>query len=168
MRLFFALWPDHRVRATLAARAAALAAPARPTPASKLHLTLLFMDHASPSALPLLQAVGEVVARQAVPFDLSLDRSGLWAGGVSHLAPSASPPALLDLRDALADASRGVGVAFDARAFRPHVTLARRATTAPEPDPSIAWHADGLALVESLLGTGRYAVRGQWRFGPGN
>lgn len=167
IRLFFALWPDHRVRAALGARAAALPAPARPTLESKLHMTLLFMDRASPAALPLLRAVGEVVAAQASPFDLRLDRAGLWAGGVSHLAPSSPPPELMQLRDALAAAARGIGVAFDDRGFRPHVTLARRATTAPEPGAGVHWHADGFALVESLLGTGRYAVRGRWRCGAG-
>lgn len=166
LRLFFALWPDSARRRELVARQSAWRWPpaARPTPADKLHLTLLFMDGVPSDALPAVAACGDAVAAHWREFALRLDAARVWPGsGIAHLAPTRPPPELLRLRDALAEQARMRELPFDPRAFSPHVTLARRAEGAepPQVEP-IDWPVRGFALVQSLLGQGRYKVLLRW------
>ncbi|OZB45478.1 MAG: 2'-5' RNA ligase [Thiomonas sp. 15-66-11] len=172
MRLFFALWPQPSARAALMQHAGQwrFSAPARPTPSDKLHLTLLFMDGVPESSLQVLADIGQRIAAQAPGFRLQLDTAALWPrGGIAHLAPSQPPRELASLRQALLDAVRQAGVPHDARAFRPHVTLARRAQAArpPEAFVPVVWLADALSLAQSVLGSGRYAVLDNWRLAQG-
>ena len=168
LRLFFALWPQPSVRATLIQHAGQwhFSAPARPTPADKLHLTLLFMDGVPEASLQDLVDIGRRIAAQVPGFRLQLDTAALWPrGGIAHLAPSSPPRELASLRQALLDAARQAGVPHDARAFRPHITLARRAQAArpPEAFVPVAWPVGALSLAQSVLGSGRYAVLDSWR-----
>lgn len=167
LRLFFALWPMDALRASMRRHMTAwsFAPPTRPSAPDKLHLTLLFMDGVDIAALPTLEAVGARVAQVSHAFDLCLDTAAVWpGGGIAHLAPSAAPDALRALHTALAAAVNATGIACDRRRFRPHVTLARRACPeqAPVLFPPLHWRADNLALVRSVLGTGRYEVLKQW------
>lgn len=172
MRLFFALWPQPSARAALMQHAGQwrFSAPARPTPSDKLHLTLLFMDGVPESSLQVLADIGQHIAAQAPGFRLQLDTAALWPrGGIAYLAPSQPPRELASLRQALLDAVRQAGVPHDARAFRPHVTLARRAQAAlpPEAFVPVVWLADALSLAQSVPGSGRYAVLDNWRLAQG-
>lgn len=167
LRLFFALWPGQGLRAHLVRHQALWqwADAARPTPAPKLHLTLLFMDGVAADRVQALHAVGAAVAQHWTDFALTLDCAGVWRhGGIAHLAPSQPPPALLALRAALAAQVGQLGLPFDARAFAPHVTLARKAQAAQPPSSfsPLHWTVRGFVLVHSVLGTGRYDVLGRW------
>lgn len=167
LRLFFALWPNDAVRAQLVRHQALWqwTPPARPTPAHKLHLTLLFMDGVPVQALDSACALGEALAPVWQNFDLLLDRAAVWSrGGIAHLAPSRMPAALRDLHAALAAGAGQRGLPFDARAYAPHVTLGRRAggLTAPTAFAPLHWPARDVVLVQSVLGTGRYEVLGRW------
>ncbi len=167
LRLFFALWPDATRRRDIVAQQSAWRwpPPARPTAPDKLHLTLLFMDGVPSDALPAVAACGDAVAAHWRDFALRLDAARVWPGsGIAHLAPTRPPTELLRLHDALAEQARRREVPFDARAFSPHVTLARRAEGA-EPPPQVEpidWPVRGFALVQSLLGQGRYKVLLRW------
>lgn len=167
LRLFFALWPDSALRERLGHHQSLWpwASPARPTPACKLHLTLLFMDGVPAYRLAAVRELGEEVSRGWADFDLLLDRAAVWRhGGIAHLAPSQIPPGLRDLHAALAERAALRGLPFDSRPYAPHVTLGRRAENLipPAAFAPLHWPVRGFALVQSVLGAGRYDVLGRW------
>ena len=152
-RLFLALWPDPAMRHELLTRRDAWQWPRGATPvyADKLHLTLHFLGGVPTARLP------ELLAGFAVPFApfrLDLGTPVLWPHGIAVLEPLITPPELLDLHARLAGALVDLGLQPEARSYRPHVTMARRAGGVPIPDagPAIAWQADRYALVESRDG----------------
>jgi RNA 2',3'-cyclic 3'-phosphodiesterase len=152
-RLFLALWPSAAIREQLQARRDAWPWPRGATPvhADKLHLTLHFLGDVPSERLP------ELLDGFSVPFAafrLGLGTPVLWPHGIAVLEPLAVPPELLALHARLADALVGLGLQPEARSYRPHVTMARRAggVAVPENGPAIAWQADSYALVESQGG----------------
>ncbi len=160
VRLFLALWPDEAVRGQLLAWRDAWSWPrgASPVHPAKLHLTLHFLGDQPAARLPGL-ADGFAVPFE--PFSLALGHPELWPHGIAVLEPHETPPELLALHGRLDGALRGLGLRPEARAYRPHVTLARRAAGAGAPagGPRIDWQVSGYALVESKLGRdGGYRV----------
>ena len=149
-RLFLALWPGPTVRARLLvhrdawiwASTASLVSPER------LHLTLHFLGEVPGERLPILQTGLRVPFR---PLELRLGYPGLWPNGTAVLEPEAVPARLLELHAALGEALQRLGLSTEARAFRPHITLARRASGAtPLADPEqLRWQVGGYALVQS-------------------
>nr|WP_320131850.1 RNA 2',3'-cyclic phosphodiesterase [uncultured Holophaga sp.] len=133
MRLFFALplpdaLADHQ--RDLRARAESRGIQARWPHPEGLHLTLAFLGEGPQEALPRLEALGHAVASCHAAFAL---RTGGLAG-----FPTASSSRILYLGiernpslEALAGALRRAlltqGTPFDAKPFRPHITLARPA-----------------------------------------
>ena len=161
-RLFVALWPDDAVRTALAfARDRCdWSASARPTPTSNLHVTLVFLGAVDAARVP------DVVAALPVffePFDLRLDRPAVWSNGIAALEPADPPAALGALQGAIAERTAALGIAAEARRYRPHVTLARdaRGSTMPMPEAGVLWTVADYALIESR--SGRYRVLAQWR-----
>lgn len=149
-RLFLALWPDDAVRDRLRAWRDAWTWPRGATPVhtDKLHLTLHFLGSLPATRLPeLVDGLTVPVA----PFDLQLGRAALWHNGIAVLEPHVQPQALLDLHARLSDALLALDLVPEARAYRPHVTMARRATGAgvPQSGPDIDWAITHYALVES-------------------
>jgi len=70
------------------------------------------------------------------------------------------------LHAALSSALPGLGLQPEERAYRPHVTMARRARGAaiPQNGPAIDWQIDHYALVESKTGDGgAYTVLREYR-----
>jgi 2'-5' RNA ligase len=160
-RLFLALWPDPALRAQLRAARDGWTWPrgAAPVHADKLHVTLHFLGSQPRARLPELL---DGLAVPFAPFTLQLGRAALWHNGIAVLEPHAEPAALLDLHARLSGALVGLGLVPEARAYRPHVTMARRANGAgmPAGDAAIAWAVRGYALVESggCGGGGEYSV----------
>jgi len=153
-RLFLALWPDPAVRDLLQARRDAWTWPrgASPVHTGKLHVTLHFLGDQPRERLP------ELIKGFAVPFtpfSLQVGRAAIWHNGVAVLEPSTQPPALLELHAQLSQALVGLGLQPEARQYRPHVTMARRAAGAglPQDGPAIDWQVDRYALVESSGGS---------------
>jgi 2'-5' RNA ligase len=150
VRLFLALWPDDAVRAQLRARRDAWVWPRGATPVhtDKLHVTLHFLGGMAGERLPELLDGFSV---SFTPFELRFGRAELWHTGIAVLAPLEAPPELLALHAGLASRLPGLGLQPEARAYRPHVTMARRAGGAalPPDGPEIAWQIDRYALVES-------------------
>lgn len=149
-KLFFALWPDEGTRAALA-RLQPLA-PGRAIAPAKLHLTLAFLGRQPAEALAPLQAI---LAGLEVPqLQLRIDCLGYFQRPRIAWAGMSSPPdALMALQAALMARLEAAGFSAATHgAFKPHVTLAREAGTAPPPvrfEP-VPWHATQVALVESL------------------
>ncbi len=154
-RLFLALWPDPAVREQLREWRELWDWPrgASPVHTDKLHLTLHFLGNQPGESLPALL---DGLAVPMSPFRLKLDLAELWHNGVAVLAPSAVPQALLDLHAALSGALPGLGLEPEARIYRPHVTMARRAKGAviPQDGPLIDWQIDHYTMVESKTGDG--------------
>ncbi len=154
-RLFFALVPSAAVRAAFdeLARNLARRSRGRAVSSDHLHLTLAFLGGVPAAAMPAVLQVGEGMPRAGGV--LVFDTLGAWrASGVAWAAPSVVPPSILALHAALAAGLATAGFALEARAFRPHVTLARRCVQVQprarcEP---IRWPADRLCLVGSELG----------------
>lgn len=154
-RLFIALWPSTEVRAALRAWRDSCAWPKSASPArtEQLHVTLHFLGSVPRVRLPeLAQGIGVPFA----PFELGFGHPELWHGGIAVLAPDMVPAPLLALHGALGAALERLGLPQEARPYRPHVTLARRAgpALAPLQGPPIRWHIDRYALMESKAGGG--------------
>ncbi len=164
-RLFLALWPGVAQRLALARVQGALPPRAgRPTHPEDIHLTLVFLGPASPEQRQCAEAAAGRVRGQ--PFELTLDRMGsfprarvLWCG-----ADTASP-ALAGLVLALRAGLAGCGFALDERPYRPHATLARKASAleARTLDPPIRWPVDSFVLACGQEGPPpRYRILRRW------
>ena len=149
-RLFLALWPAANVREQLAAHVAQWQWPAgaRVYAPADWHLTLHFIGAVPRERLPPLL---HDLHAPLLPFHLQLDQAEAWQQGLAVLTPSQVPPALLGLHGQLQQRLMAHGLPVQERAFRPHVTLARRATGARMPTAPLAvrWAVQGYALVES-------------------
>lgn len=156
-RLFLALYPDSALRAALArsrdswqwTKSAALVGD------DKLHLTLHFIGDVPREMIGELRALLSV---PMTPFELAFGTSVVWPHGIAVLEPVSVPPALLELHRLLAERLAYAGLTPEARAYKPHVTMARRAGTSTPPahGPDLRWPVDGYALMESA--GGKYTV----------
>ena len=161
-RLFLALWPDAAALAAIAAWQAACAWPAGAclAPRGHLHVTLHFLGAVTRARIAELETA---LAGPVEPFELVLGQAVLWHGGIAVLEPEATPVGLAALHARLGAALGGLELPVEARAYRPHVTLARHAGGVALAAPPIgrpAWTARGFALVESI--GGRYETLGAW------
>ncbi|WP_075793475.1 RNA 2',3'-cyclic phosphodiesterase [Massilia putida] len=152
-RLFLALWPIEPVRDQLRAWRDAWTWPRGATPVhtDKLHVTLHFLGNLPSSRLPELLDGLQV---PFTPFQLQFGRPVLQHSGIAWLEPHTEPQPLLDLHARLSDALLALGLTPEARKYRPHVTMARRANGAviPAAGPAIDWAVTHYALVASHAG----------------
>lgn len=153
-RLFFALWPDETVRASLARWAAKIHAgnAGRVMQPRNLHMTVVFIGNAPRSALPRIVAAANTVTM--VSLQLRIDCCRYWKRNRIVWAGCEAPQALQELSASLRAAIERAGVSFDHRAFVPHLTLLRDArllnglpeSTSLEP---IEWIVRDFVLVAS-------------------
>lgn len=152
-RLFFALWPDEPLRATLAGRFPDLVRglSGKPQRPDQWHVTLEFLGEVPADRHAALhRAAGRV---QADPVVVSFDGLDHWRKPqVYCLAASQTPAPLVELVRRLRVALAEEGFTPEAREFRPHVTLARKVPEARRGrlEPPLAWPADRFALVRSV------------------
>ena len=153
-RLFFALWPDDRVRQALFHwQTHNLSGKVRWSHRADLHLTLHFLGMVDEARIDELCRLGHEKAGSA--FSLVLDKIGHWPKPqVLWAAPHSMPGELSDLHARLGEALSGLGFELESRTFRPHVTLARKVSDASGYGPllPVTWMASELALVESRTG----------------
>ncbi len=141
-----------------------------PRPAN-IHLTLAFVGDVAPARLGALREIGAAVAGSAPPLVLVLDRtSGFRDAGIAWLGTNATPPELERLVARLRDALAAAGFPADDRAFRAHVTLARRCRrrVLATARTAIVWKVDRMTLTASDLqsdGSG-YRDVAAWPLGP--
>jgi 2'-5' RNA ligase len=160
LRLFLALWPDPATRDAVAQWQNAWKWPDRAAPEKRerLHLTLHFLGNVPAQRVA---ALVDGLRVPCEPLSLELGRGEVWPNGVAVLRPDSAPPSLLALHAALSQRVTDFGLPVDTRAFRPHITLARRAAGArpPPQGPHLRWPADqGYVLVSSLPGGAGYKV----------
>lgn len=163
-RIFFALWPDATTRARLARIAACLPLkrPARRVPDYNLHLTLHFIGNVDREAADCMRRSARAVNGEA--FDLCIDGAGCFTRArVGWLGASTIPEPLEALHASLGSELRGCGFTPEARAFHPHVTVARKLAHMPagEAFEPLQWKVDNFVLVESCSSENgvRYEVR---------
>ena len=166
MRLFFALWPDDRLRASLGRLGIDLAArvEGKAVPAAKVHMTLAFLGEVP--ADRFLEAAGAASRVAGEAFELVLDEVGAFRSArVAWVGSSAGHPALTKLQSALAAELRAEGFLLESRPFAAHVTLVRRISRpmAREAVQPIAWRVRDFALVASDTGKGSYEVGRSWK-----
>lgn len=132
LRLFLGLWPATLERIALQRHAEAWQWPAsaRRTHPQRLHLTLHFLGEV---ATGRLQALKEGLDLEWEGCDLRLDQAQVWPGGIAVLEAGTVPPALQRLHAVLAERLRALGLPVEARRYRPHATLARKAGGARPP-----------------------------------
>jgi 2'-5' RNA ligase len=157
LRLFFALWPDDRLRNRLAAAAApALAQVAGiPVPPGNLHVTLAFLGQTPASMLVSLMELGGQGPLPSVALEFG--RIEYWAKPKVLVAiPRTTPEAGQVIVGRLWAGLEALGFVREVRPWRPHLTLARRIHRPPPENLELAavetngdepaWR---LALVES-------------------
>jgi len=152
-RLFLALWPTAAVRHALAAHQARWNWPERAARvnAASLHLTLHFIGAVPSNDVP---RIADALRVTVASFTLDFGRAELWPRGLAVYSPLEVPAALSELHAGLADALHRLHLKVEVRAFRPHVTLARKAVGAALPDDAtpLHWPVHGYALVQSAGG----------------
>lgn len=171
-RYFFALWPDEKLRAALAAVAAAIppgaAARAYRVRPERYHLTLAFLGPLSALQIEAAQKAGAAVRGRA--FGLRLDRVGYFdSAHLAWIGPQVPPPELLRLKAALDRELLHLQLPVERAAFAPHLTCLRGLDDAPDP-PAVAldWPVSGFALVRSTVGgaASSYRLLGRWNLDP--
>lgn len=173
-RVFFALWPDAALRATAAARVAALAPAAvgRPQRPDQLHVTLVFLGAVAETRLADVRTVAGGVT--AAPFAIELDRLEYWRKPrVLSLCASVVPPVLQGLVERLRGELAARQLPTESRPYVPHLTLARKvaryvpASATVEP---LRWLAAAITLVESrsLDSGSHYEPLASWPLAAGS
>jgi RNA 2',3'-cyclic 3'-phosphodiesterase len=152
-RLFFALWPDDRLRELLGRRLSTLLASARGKAQrpDQWHVTLEFLGSVAADRQPAVWSAADKVATGS--FTVSFDALEHWRRPqVYCLAATHVPGPLVQLVSDLRAGLWAQGFVPETREYRPHVTLARRtrqAATGPLPEP-VDWPAERFALVRSV------------------
>ena len=155
MRLFFALWPSATTQQQWLSSTDSLIKPlgGKQVPANSLHLTLHFLGEVEGSRVSSLQKVVDNLQPQ--PIQLSFDKIECWRkADLACLRATQEPPALVNLVNQLGKGLQHAGFMVEKRAFKAHVTLARRLQYCAEQLPvwpSLEWQPDTLALVRSRL-----------------
>jgi 2'-5' RNA ligase len=161
VRLFLALWPPESVRRQVVGWQSQWQWPQKASvvPPERLHLTLHFLGEVAQQRLADLKYVLQPIRAQE--FALNFTRSEMWQQGVAVLRPVQAPTQLRGLHGRIGLALASIGMKAEERAWRAHVTLARRAAGAvapPEP-PDVHWVArEGFVLVQVLTGGRGYEV----------
>lgn len=147
MRLFVAVPVPADVRDRLAPVQRTMhGLPLRPARAEGLHVTLAFLGETAEEKVPTIRAQIDLVAREAAPVPLSIERLGcfpsvrrprvVWAGIGGHV------DVLVALQAHLVSGLRAAGFELEERPFRPHVTLGRAAS---------AWTDEQLSALRAIL-----------------
>lgn len=141
MRLFFAVEIPSDVQAALGRLRGAEGGDYRWVDPSLLHVTLAFLGEQPEARLAQLQAIGAAAASESRGGVLKLGAAGSFgarsAPRVLWIGLSGDLEALLGLQTRLARGLRQAGLPSEEanREFRPHITLARRRTTARSGKP---------------------------------
>ena len=169
IRLFFAtLLPAPLRQSLLAWRAQVEPLPGRATAPELWHLTWLFLGETHEEQLPFIQEAASKVLSQIEALTVTLDTLACW--------PHTRRPQVLVLLGASTSPSEALAHALSealgrrlAKAFRPHLTLARfkrgeACPSLPAPPQPLVWPVTEVTLYRSeLLPTGaRHTALETW------
>jgi 2'-5' RNA ligase len=128
-------------------------------------MTLVFLGRSTPEGIGCFEQVAENIT--AKPFTLKLNRIGYWKRPkVLWSGPDVCPEPLSQLVIDLQHTLRECGFRPEKRAYKPHVTLARKAneiTANPLVKP-LFWNPNRFVLAGSTSSSNspRYRVINQW------
>ena len=173
-RLFFALFPDARNAAKIAARMPRTCREygflGRPIPVERLHVTLQhiddYVDEPPDGLVEALRHAAESIA--AKPFPVSFDRALTFAirkPKRPYVLAGGEQRDLQAFHRKLGDATNRAWPDFKPRrSFTPHVSLIYDEKTVEEHriKRPIDWTVREFVLVKSFLGQGRYSILGRW------
>lgn len=144
-----------------------------------MHVTLAFLGETTDERLVDVTAAAKEGASSVTAFDIELDRPGRFPPSgrpkVVWLGMGAGAPSLLALGERVRAELRRSEIAFDAKPFRAHVTLARVRDDASLVDartiaaaveamrvPHLRFPADAVVVFESVLSPRgpKYTARG--------
>ena len=168
-RVFFALWPDDRVRDAFHVHAQGLhrGCGGRAMRRENLHLTLVFVGDVAVGRLDELKSVASAIS--GTTFELMLDQLGYWRHNrIVWASPRTVPAALRELVGSLEGRLKQAGFEFDQRPYVPHITLLRDARAPGVPAPlHLDWPVGDFVLVESAQGPRgvEYRVLARWKLG---
>jgi len=151
-RVFFALWPDEPVRASLAQLTQALQGECggRVMAAPNIHATLAFIGNVPSERVADLEALASAINGTA--FELSIDVLSYWRHNrIVWAGTSACPVALATLAADFQHALQADGWHVDERPYVLHITLLRDARRGPATSAlqAIRWSISRFALVLS-------------------
>lgn len=150
-RLFFALWPDRKIRKECSDLTKKLTSPGtRPVKPENLHVTLAFLGLVTQEKE---QSLRKLAANIACPeVSLSFDRVEFWRRPqILCLSATEKNTYLSKLTNELSELAKSINITMEDRPYIPHVTLLRKVKSAPgkinfEP---VKWTANTFCLVES-------------------
>lgn len=167
LRLFFAFWPDDRIRGELTAAAQAIAEPSTGSPVApeSYHLTVAFVGAVPLAGLARLRQLGASLREKRCAIEF--DHYEYWPKPQVVVASARAIPApLTAVWSALHERISDLGHRLDPKRLRPHVTLARKVTQAPVATAlsPIEWDLNELCLVRSdtCQAPGTYTVVDRW------
>jgi len=166
VRLFAAIDPPDEVQQALAEAMPPTNALLRYVPPEQWHLTLAFYGDVDEAKVETLLAGLQRAAARSRPMSVRLATAGTFPrqpvkARVVWVGLDGEVDAVRRLADRCAGAGRRARIAMEARAFRPHLTLARArqgsvdasdAVTALADFASPWWKAETFRLVRSHLG----------------
>ncbi len=153
LRLFFAFWPNDAERAAMAAWQPSLRelCGGRVMRIDTLHTTLVFLGDVAEHRLQAAQSAARAV--RCPGFELNLTVVHYWGHNhIAYAAPESTPPQLAVLVHELENSLRNHHIHFEARPYKPHVTLLRGAqwSDAHLPVmPAVRWQVGEFVLVQS-------------------
>ncbi len=171
-RLFLALYPDQTQRQCLRyvidqQHAGLLSPDSRPVPIANLHMTLVFIGSVDAKTQVDIEFLVDDVS--IVPFSLTLDRFGYWPKKKMLWVmpdPAVIPEQLTELVAVLRRRLGVYGLTVDQRAYRPHVTMARKMSHSPGVSriQPVNWSFEYFSLLESVSTSGgvQYPLIRQW------
>ncbi len=167
-RMFFALWPDEKLRLELARAALQIppgdAARAHWVRTERYHLTLAFLGEIEPRQAEAAELAASQV--QVAPFRLQLDTVGHFEGAnVVWIGPQGLPSELTQLKAELDRELLRYGLPVVGGKFTPHITCLRGVREAPDAPPvRINWAVGEFVLVKSVIkpGASKYKVVRRW------
>lgn len=152
-RLFIGVAPALAQKSLLTTLLSQLAPPLQAVKADNLHLTLLFLGQSSAAQTKLLWQ--QLRAQASLPaFVVQLHTLELWPGpAVFCLTGAISDGRLFQLDNQLQQAAAMAGFPPPQHPLKPHITLARKAKSWPDPAPEaieLTLSANELLLYHSL------------------
>lgn len=171
-RLFFALWPNHEVRARLVEQRDAVVRDyrGRPMRPDTLHMTLLFLGETPELRVPAALGCGDRIQGRAKSFTMKIDaRAHFPDPKVAWLGCADPPGELHDLWNGVREeleSAQFTNCASESD-FQPHITVARDCLLYPSPKgiPAIEWQVEDFVLVDSTRTPGGpvYRVLRHWQ-----
>jgi RNA 2',3'-cyclic 3'-phosphodiesterase len=174
-RVFFAIWPDDTAQKQLALLAERLQAESlcrgQKAKTENIHLTLVFVGEVDIDKLKTLHVVANGIKGLGVrAFDFVIKEICYWKHNrVAYAAAGEIPQELMYLVSALQDALFAAGFPIERRAYKPHITLMRKASchSLPKLAEPIAWQAREWMLIKSEQTSdgALYIPIGRWPLG---